>query len=127
MTPANVPEAGQTGHRSRKMACGADVREFVGSKAHDFACQVLGWPIRRYNLLVEGETDAAYLNLAIELVRNLHGLDLSEQGQLSIFPPGCRPRRWWLPARRRREPGSEDGSSGVQCEIQRGSHPVNTP
>ena len=42
----------------------------------------------RYNLLVEGETDAAYLNLAIKLVKDGYGIDLSEGGQLSIFPPG---------------------------------------
>ena len=89
MRNADLPEAGPTGHRLRKMAHPAVARDFVGSKTHDFACQVLGWPVRRYNLLVEGETDAAYLNLAIELVRQVYGLDLSEQGQLSIFPPGA--------------------------------------
>jgi hypothetical protein len=87
--PADVVQAGPSGHRMRRMAHAAVSREFVGSKSHQFACQVLGWPIRRYNLLVEGETDAAYLNLAIEMVRQVHGVDLSEQGELSIFPPGA--------------------------------------
>ena len=60
----------------------------AGNQVRWFARQ-LGWPLKRYNILVEGETDCQYLILAnrffeIQNARTLLGKDIS------IFPTGKR-------------------------------------